>query len=1118
MSTLCSRRSLAALLVLLAIIAAPAMAQKFTGDIEGNVTDSSGAALPGASVSVRSVATGTIHTTTTSDIGAYRVPNLDVGAYEVSVSAPGFKTQVGHAEIASNGVASLNFSMEIGEATEKVTVTAEAPLIDLSVTQNTTLESQEIENIPLDGRDYNSLVALTPGVQRAPGGGFLAININGTRATSQNNLVDGLYNNDRFYGQPVIGQTGVLGVPATLIPMEALQEVNIQETPSAQFAVKGGAPVSLVLKNGTNEWHGSGLFLRHTSFADADNYFSKVVQPCQPFCSTPFRDMQGTGTIGGPIAKDKTFFFGYYDGQGYSATIPHLATVPTPAEITQAMNAITTAGLTPTIAGQNLLSFYPAPSDPATGVISVRIPALVNMTNFGVVVDQKIGQRNTLTGRYVFGDSTQSAPPTEVNSTAVQPASKYSPALFNSVAPTRGQLVGLSETWAISNNKSLESRLGWTRFSQIIKTNNSIDPKSLGVDTGPIPATQDLGMPYVHLSAFFSSIGGGGALNYPIVTRPDQTVDWSEHFSWVRGDHAIEIGGNFQHAYTNFAHDQARVQLQISADPNPVDQIEELLLGEADTASRYFGNTHRHFTQNTYGMYVQDAWRVRPRVTLTLGLRYDISGVVREKNNLASNFLPGVGLVQVGQGISSLYNVDFTNLGPRVGLAWDVLGNGKTAVRGGYTLSYDTPEIATLALPFLGFNNNPGAFLQPDLGVTQEILGPGALAPLTFVPPPTGETCSDQGVYACFDNATSGPVFGANPGGAPPFAAYAIQRNLKTPKYHQFNLGIQQEFWHENVLTVSYSGQRGYDLIFPVDINAFPLGCGITILVCNRPFASVAPNLSDIVEDTNLGWSRYDSLQASLRQRKWHGLNMQYNLTWGKCFDYNSSDRVAGPQLSNPLDVQGQRGLCDSDVRVNFNVAGTYAFPAIPHSGRFGSGWQIASVYAAESGRPFSAVVPFDPSGQGLPFAAVRADWDRTPIHINPRNPTDYVEETYTAVGQADPCGYSNAGGWPLSPFYIPCPGTVGNSRRNQLIGPGLSQWDVSLVKNTRITEATSLQFRWEVYNVLNRANFGAMTNFLIPGAPIFGTITGTPDVALGNPVLGQGASRNMDFVLKFNF
>ena len=1117
MSTPHRHRPIAFLLVLLAITAAPAMAQKFSGDIEGNVTDTSGAALPGASVAVRSAATGAIRNTTTSDIGAYRVPNLDVGTYEVTIAATGFQTQVRNVEVTANGVISLDITMQIGEATEKVTVTAQAPLVDLSVNENSTLENERIESIPLDGRDYNSLVALTPGVQRVPGGGFLSININGTRATSQNNLIDGLYNNDRFYGQPVIGQTGVLGVPATLIPMEALQEVNVQETPSAQFAVKGGAPVNLVLKSGTNDWHGSALFLRHTSFADADNYFSKSAGPCQPLCSTPFRNMQGTATIGGPIIKDKTFFFGYYDGQGYSAIIPHLGQVPTPSQVAQAMSAIATAGLSPTVAGQNLLAFFPAPTNLTTGLISVRIPAVANMTNFGIIIDQKIGQNNTLTGRYIFGDSTQSSPPTETASTVVQPAASFNAALFNSVAPTRGQLIGLSETWTINANESLESRLGLARFSQIIKTNNSIDPKSLGIDTGPIPATQDLGMPYVHLAAF-SSIGGGGALNYPIVTRPDQTIDWSEHFTWVRGNHTIAIGGNFQHAYTNFSHDQARAQLSISTDTDPVDEIEELLLGQVDSASRYFGNTHRHFTQNTFGLYGQDEWKVRPRLTLTLGLRYDINGVVHEQANLASNFLPDMGLVQVGHGINSLYNLDPLNFGPRLGFAWDVFGKGRTAIRGGYTLSYDTPEIATFALPFLFFNNNPGAFLQPNLGVTQQILTGSAVS--SFVP---GGSCVDPntgapGDYVCIDNATTGPVFGSTPGGTPPFPAFSIVRNLKTPRYHQFNLGIQQEFWHNNVLTVSYSGQRGHDLIFPIDINALPLGCGVTAVPCVRPFASLAPNLSDIVQDTNYGWSQYDSLQTSFRQRNWHGINTQYNLTWSKCLDYNSSDRLEEPQQNNPLDFRGQRGYCDSDVRLNFNTAGTYALPGIARLGRVASGWQIGAVYTAESGRPFSVLLPFDPSGQGLPFSAIRANWDGSPIHINPRQPANYVEETYTAPGQSDPCGdVSPAGGLPLSPFYFACPGTVGTSRRNQLIGPGLSQLDMDLIKDTTLTERISLQFRWEVYNVLNRANFGAVSNFLIPGG-IFGQVTGTPDVSLGNPVLGQGAARNMDFVLKLIF
>jgi len=1094
------RRALSISLFFFVVAAGPAAAQKFTGDIGGTVTDASGAAVAGATVSVESVGTGLVRTTTTSETGTYRIPNLTVGRYKVSVSGSGFKTAIQESEVTANGIATVDFRMQIGSATESVEVTDEAPLVDMSVNQNNTLDSARIETVPLNGRDFNSLVALAPGVQRAPGGGFLAITVNGTRPTSGNNLVDGLYNNDRFYGQPVIGQTGVLGIPATLFPMEALQELNVQETPSAEFAVKGGAPISLVMKTGTNSWHGSALFSRHTSFADAANFFAKQGS-CLPNCTTPFRNMQGTGTIGGPIVRNKTFFFLYYDVQGYAAVIPHGGTVPKPADIQAAMSRIQTAGLSPTTAGQKLLAFFPAPTDPVTGAISVRIPVLANMNNFGVRVDQKIGEKHQISGRYIFGDSFQSAPPSEPISTVVQAASPYKPDLFNSIAPTRGQLAGLSWVWTIHPNMYLESRLGLTRFAQIIDTNNKIDPNSLGIDTGPLAAA-DFGVPYVHLTGF-SSIGGGGFLNYPIVTRPDQTVDWAEHFTWVHSNHTITFGGNVQHAYSNIQHDQGRTQLSFDGqnfNNDPVDELVQLLLGKPDGASRFFGNTHRHLTQNTFGLYVQDEWKIKPRLTLTFGLRYDLSGAVSETNDLASNFLPNSGLVQVGHGIGSLYGLDKKDFGPRLGFAWDIFGNGRTSLRGGYALAYDTPDMAAIALPFLFQLNNPGAFLQPNLGVTQVSLSGAA-----SVSPETGTcmnpTTGSPGDYVCIAN---GPVFGANPGGSPPFSAFSMVSPFLTPRFHTFNLGIQREVWRNNVVTVTYSGQRGRKLILPIDINALPLGCG-TGVPCVRPFATQDPNLSDILQLTNLGFSQYDSLQASFHQRNWHGINTQYNLTWSKCFDSNSSNRSAEPQLDNPLNVQDMRGLCDFDVRLNFNVGGTYGLPTIPHLGRFGTGWQVGTVYTAISGRPFSVLLPFDPSGQGFPFGAIRASWDGTRITYQTRNSNQYVVETY------------DAGGLPLSPFYFPAPGTVGNSRRNMLIGPGLSQWDASLIKDTRLSEKIALQFRWEVFNVLNRANFSQPSNYLIPGGG-FGQITSTPDVFAGNPILGQGAQRNMNFVLKLIF
>jgi hypothetical protein len=296
----------------------------------------------------------------------------------------------------------------------------------------------------------------------------------------------------------------------------------------------------------------------------------------------------------------------------------------------------------------------------------------------------------------------------------------------------------------------------------------------------------------------------------------------------------------------------------------------------------------------------------------------------------------------------------------------------------------------------------------------------------------------------------------------------------------------------------------------------------------DRPFSTQFPDLRHIIQTTNLGDSQYDSMQASYNQRDWHGLDTTYNFTWSKCYDESSFNRGGSgdyPQLQNPLSIADNRGLCDHDVRLNFNVSGVYSLPTIPHLGqRLGKGWQLSTIYTAISGRPFTPLLGGgnDPSGQGLSGISIRAAWDGTPVHYNTRNPSDYVAETFTSGTQPDPCGrvVLDSGGdpvpQPLSPFYVPCDGTVGNSRRNQLIGPGLSQWDMTLMKNTKITERLNVEIRWEVYNILNRGNFYyAPDNTL--GAT-FGTVTKTSDVAAGNPVIAQGGPRNMNFSLKFTF
>ncbi len=1186
------------LVVVLAALAlsVPALAQKITGDIAGDVTDKSGAVVPGATATAVSVGTNLTRNAATSNTGSFRINDLPIGTYKVSVAKEGFKTTQRTMEVSASGLTHADFALEVGQRSETVTVEGAAPLVEFAPNNNNYVDNAKIETVPLNGRDFNSLLAITPGVQRAPGGGFLAISINGSRTTSNNYLIDGLYNNDRYYGDASLGQTGVLGIPAAIFPPEAIAELNVQETPSAEFGVKGGAPINMVMKGGTNTLHGTAQYTRHTDFADAANFFSKftgctdVPSPCHP---TPIRNQQFGATIGGPIFKDKTFFFGFYEGQRAVTLATKGQIVPASEDAALALAAVGgfagTPGSLATVVGSNLFKLFPTAThlpnlEPGhegefldVGRLVTNVPTTDSMNAFGIKIDHRFSASHSISGKYIFGDSLQSAP--NIGLPAAAPNSQD---LFNSVAPSRTQLAGLSHVWNIGNNKVLESRFGWNRFAQIITVNNSIDPRALGIDTGQL-SSADFGVPYLYLSNL--GYGGyiGGVQGYPITTRPDQTYDWSEHFSWVKGNHTIKFGGNYQTAYTNSLRNRARTGIALGyTNSDTVSILEQLLLGKVDNVNRNFGDTHRHIRQKAFGLYAQDEWKIKPRLTLTYGLRWELNAPLSEQNSLGANFIPGRGLITLGQGISSLYNRDVADFGPRVGFAWDIFGNGKTALRGGYSLTYDVPNFGTLAAPYSFARARAGSFTQPFQGGVSSngvSLSPNnGTCPASdpscdpsfpdLNPDPFTGVCSDPnnpstspGDFMCIDNATFGPAFGNDTSGTPPFNAFSVVRNFKTPRTHNYNLSIQREVTHNQVLTVGYSGSYGQNLVILSDINASPLGGG------DQPFEAAFPGqFNHIIQATNLGYSRYDSLQASFNQRNWHNINLTYNYTFSKCLDTNSVNRggagVGGyPQINNdgvhfradgsPIpNVADNRGLCDHDVRHNFNVSGLYSIPTFHGVPKvIGQGWQLSTIYTAISGRPFTPVLgSSDVSGQGLIASSLRPSWDGTPIKYNTRDPNHYVVQGFIDDSGAfdanllDPCGRSPfatlpdntpndpndnppnpafdgdvGSSLPVTPFFTPCTGTVGNSRRNMLIGPGLSQWDITVIKDTKITERFTVQFRWEVFNIFNRANFHYFPdNTLSQGS--FSTISKTSDVASGNPVVAQGGPRNMNFALKIIF
>jgi len=1140
-----------------------AFAQTITGSISGDVTDSTGAVVPGVTITVHSLGTGLERTATTSNSGSYRIPELPIGEYKVTATSQGFKTVVRTAQVATGAVTHADFALQVGQRTETVEVEGTAPLIDLSSNNNNYVDSQKIENVPLNGRDFNSLLAITPGVQRDPGGGFLAVSINGARTTSNNYFIDGLYNNDRYYGDSAINQTGILGIPAVTFPPEAIEELSVQQTPSAEFGVKGGAPILLNMKSGTNTWHGGATWVNHSGIGDANNYFANHnTDNCQGpgECSpTPIHNNQFHANIGGPILKDKAFFFLFYEGQRNKSEAIKGRAVPTQKAIDAAVADINDRGLTIDPVGQALLNYFPVDSTSAAnapcsfedptctdiGSITQHTPSSASNNEFGVKFDYKLNGANSLAVRYIFGDSLQNGPPFA----GLPPNPAFPQDMFNSFAPSRAQMAGVSWTSNFGNNKILESRFGYTRFSQLLGVNNKIDPKSLGIDTGPLDPA-DFGVPYVYM--YHLGYGGyiGGVQGYPISTAPDATYDWSEHFSWVKGNHTIKMGGNFQRAVTNSIRNQARSGLALgyfsyyTSYYSPIvpgyygylavqNDIEQLLLGKADLANRSFGDTHRHISQNSVGFYIQDDWKIKPRLTVNYGLRYEINGTMRDKENKEAIFDPVRGFLQVGTDIGGIHNVDYKDFAPHAGFAWDIFGNGKTALRGGYSLTFDVPNFGAFASPYSFARARTGVFTQQNLGFfnvsnTSDV-GAGLLGFDGLAPTDPAATCYNpdpavrSGDYVCFDADLHGSLYGesASTGNAP-FNAFSIVQNFKTPRYHNFSLSIQRELFRNNVLTVGYSGQRGRDLTIFYDANASPIGSPCSFdAECDplRPLSGTftdpitgGPLIRHLITATNDATSKYDSLQVSFNQRGWHGLDAAYNLTWSKCFDYNSVNRGGQgnyPQINNDNPVGSTAlahpnfkdgyGLCDQDVRLNFNVSGVYMVPDIPHLGRWvGSGWQFSTIYTAIGGHPFSVfrngVV--DPSGQGLTGASIRGSFTGEPVVIRDRDPDAYVSNV----------------------FVSPDAGTVGNTPRNFLTSPGLSQWDVTLAKNIKINERLNVQLRWEVYNVLNRANFSRFSLDNGIRSSTFGQLTQTPDVAAGNPVVAQGGPRNMNLALKITF
>jgi Carboxypeptidase regulatory-like domain/TonB-dependent Receptor Plug Domain len=1135
------------------------MAQTFRGTILGTVTDASGAVLPGATITAHNTATGLERVTQSSSDGSYAIPELPIGTYTVTISQSGFQTAV------TNGVVldvaaerRVDGGLKPGQVSQTIEVSGEE-LPQVETTNDTlggVLNQETIKDLPINGRDYTKLIYLNPGVAGSPDqitdspGSFGEFSMNGARGRSNNYLLDGTDMNDGYRNDPAINQGGVFATPSAILPIDAVSDMRVLSNFEPEYGRNAGAVVNIVTKSGSNSLHGSLFEYFRNDVLDARNYFDVAPAP-----KAPFHNNQFGGSLGGPIVKNKTFFFVDYEGQRENVGVVTLACVPTLAQIAAAKASL---GAAVSPVGTALLNFWPSnPSSYIPGITSnnsgcfdannhsapdyVAIaPSFNNLSSFIGKIDHYFNPDNIVTGRYFFGDSTQQFP-LALNATGGELPG------YDTVTPTRVQLVSLSYVHTIGSNKVNELRYGWNRFAEgFFPQDRSFDPSSIGLCNVPAGSAScsSSGLPIILLSptptgatAFFAQ---PGATSGDPRHRVDTNTQVLDNFSWKINKHDVKFGAEFHRtSIQQFFEKYSRGRIKFAT-------LEDLLQAIPSAGFDYTGNSTRHTYENGFGFYVQDGYRVSSRLTVNYGLRWDYYGVVAEKNHLFSNFVTtsatAGSLVQVGPGgLSNLYNPDYRNFAPRASVAWDIFGSGKTVVRSGFGLFYD----AFSQDMFLGHLPYP-TFYAP--GPAYNNIGPNPILQASLANP---GAAVQAGV----------PVYGTP--GCGECDIFAFDRNIKTPYMENYNLNLQQQFGSKVVLQVGYVGSQGHRLFRFFDINQ-PGQAAITAADCPNGIATCAADgtvqdfavprvfgnpsgASFIFQENSTGKSNYNSLQTSLKVSNYRGFTSVVNYVWSKSLD-NSSDGedfvVNAAQPQDSTNPQREYGPSNFNIPNRFTWIVSYELPHQSGSlQRLKNGWGMDSTVTLQSGQPFTLNYNCEDDYSGGGDCYDRPDVVG-PIVYHKNDPRNYLDLSSFAM----PCTV-NVTPATLSGFASDCiPGTrhYGNLGRNSLIGPTYKQWDVAIYKNTNITERLQVQLRAEFFNILNHPNFSnpVLPSFIAdpaanvaPPPPLgcgcgfaansAGTrevgngayqIVATGDVGIGNPFLGGGGPRGIQLAAKFTF
>jgi hypothetical protein len=866
---------------------APLFAQGSAGRILGTVTDQSGGAIAGATVIVTDVERNSPRTLTTDQAGEYNAPNLLPGSYKVRAEAKGFKAfERSGINLEVSAEIRIDLTMQPGEVSQTITVNESVPLVETTNAElGATLQSAIIEDVPLNGRNFENLLQLNPGVTIYPGGSGNSQSANGQRPHDNVYMVNGIMASDPWMGQSVFNAVMAAGDAGTIMPVDAIDEFKTEFNPRAEYGWKPGAIVNVGIKSGTNTLHGSAYAYGRETALDARNYFNPVNAPNPT--KQPVELEQWGATLGGPIKKDKLFYFVNFESQHYSIGSPAQLNVPATVSLggdpknslVDACTAALTAGkltkLSASMANMTVSGGACVPGSASGGFLGLFPVSSNNVLNTDLTSDNTIrgglakvnyrpNDKSQLEGMYFISEGNNVA----VDNASVQVANEWL-----SAQHARSQAASADWTYTPTSTLVNEARFGYAHYYQTFFGNDiSQDPANYNFKGGKYEIPTGLGgpsnpiyngIPGITFVGFNNAIG----LGWPKIIGPDRVLEFIDHVSIIRGKHAFKFGGELvANTSTENETSNAKGPMRFKSGGGR-SALLNFFEGRLNRARLFVGDPVRTLSAEGFAGFLQDDWRVTPRLTVNLGVRYELNTVVHDKNGQMANFDPIQGLVQS----NNPYNGDHNNFSPRVGFAWDIDGKGKTVIRAGggvlyEQLSFDVLNgegnllgLRTMPTGIPRFNaGNPnsiplsGNIQLQSLQFTGGSLGPINAAWQAFDPtlPVAGQATLYGSVAnpACGDGFTvPNPAIYGNQFGAPPGQCeiYGANKNLRSPYVNNWNLDIQRAITNNLSIDIGYVGNHGTKLLGKRNLNQPAPGAGWTAAAkagCLADVTSCAPD------------------------------------------------------------------------------------------------------------------------------------------------------------------------------------------------------------------------------------------------------------------------------------